>query len=165
MGNAGSGGIAYGGFQLPFTADEGLSYSGPYTMNTEDMIVNKGISLQNNYMAGDKLPYFRCALFKRSLDFCAEAEYTYDSDKNRCVDEREDHLNCLYRGKEHRFQTIWGTVHSKEAGERTFVKFQNNWEKSRYDEDHGDYLERAMNIKNMYESKGLQGPKWQGGVE
>eukprot|EP01059_Diplonema_ambulator_P023320 TRINITY_DN38757_c0_g1_i1.p1 TRINITY_DN38757_c0_g1~~TRINITY_DN38757_c0_g1_i1.p1 ORF type:complete len:166 (+),score=11.60 TRINITY_DN38757_c0_g1_i1:42-539(+) len=165
MGTSQSGGINYGGALFPVGLDEGLSYSGPYGVSMEDLYWNKGITVQNNYIMDEKLPWWRCSMFKRSWDFCLEAEYTYDSNKNRCQMEREDMLNCLYHGKESRFLTIWGRYHLSEEGERTYAKFMNKWEKTRYDEDHGDYLERAATIKKMYEERGLQGPKWQGNLD
>eukprot|EP01063_Lacrimia_lanifica_P014339 TRINITY_DN2094_c1_g5_i1.p1 TRINITY_DN2094_c1_g5~~TRINITY_DN2094_c1_g5_i1.p1 ORF type:complete len:172 (+),score=59.71 TRINITY_DN2094_c1_g5_i1:76-591(+) len=166
-GPSSSAGISYGNGSDMFKLDSNpLTLLGPYSVNQEDMLMNTRSYTQNYYYMDFGMPYMRCAMFKRSLDYCIAERFDYSasqSEGGRCALEREDYFNCFFHGKEFRFNTIWTQIHSKEEGERQFCKFMNNFEKSHYDRDGGSIIERAKNVQQWYNERGLKGPKWQGG--
>eukprot|EP01061_Rhynchopus_euleeides_P041234 TRINITY_DN714_c0_g1_i19.p1 TRINITY_DN714_c0_g1~~TRINITY_DN714_c0_g1_i19.p1 ORF type:complete len:184 (+),score=44.62 TRINITY_DN714_c0_g1_i19:56-553(+) len=140
-----------------------LSAGGPYANDITEMEVRTQIYAHNSdHRIPHPFPYSRCTMFHRAKELCYAQDYTHDSSKNKCRDEREDYLNCIYRGKQQRFMLFFGEYLSREDGERNYVKHMSNWEKTRYDEDQGDVLQRALNVQKIYHDKGLKGPKWQG---
>jgi len=105
-------------------------------------------------------------MFKRSLDNCHQMNYDYNSvGKERCWSEREDYYNCIYRGKERRFMTIFAHYNKQDGAERNFVKFKHEWEKKYSSLDGGDIAERAKIIKAEYEADGLRGAKYFGDLD
>eukprot|EP00754_Rhynchopus_humris_P038822 Rhum_TRINITY_DN2142_c0_g1::Rhum_TRINITY_DN2142_c0_g1_i1::g.5916::m.5916 len=162
MGNSSSAGISFG-FDGGMGQDNQLSAGGAYFTNSEVAdYVNAPYHPTTNFHSQGGLPYFRCAMLRRSMDVCYAHEFTHDSSTNKCTDEREDYYNCIHQGKEHRFLSIWTAEHQGEQGERQLVKYLNHWDRMHYDQDQGDILERAANVQKMYKEKGLTGQKWWG---
>eukprot|EP01062_Namystynia_karyoxenos_P019831 TRINITY_DN17487_c0_g1_i1.p1 TRINITY_DN17487_c0_g1~~TRINITY_DN17487_c0_g1_i1.p1 ORF type:complete len:172 (+),score=63.52 TRINITY_DN17487_c0_g1_i1:117-632(+) len=171
MGGAGShnlspwGGGKMSGANLGWT--DPFLLSGPYNTNLEDQM--HAVAFARNDVFSDSYPSWystRCYLFKRSYENCIMNNYDFSSSgKERCWNEREDLFNCHIRGKELRFQAIFGNMLRTENGERAFVKHHHEWERKYANLDGGDWAERAKIIKAEYEAEGLRGPKYFGDLD